>query len=256
MFWVESRAKMETLMRASPTYNAPFPLRSDAKDLERLCWAQIALLLILADRNGPHAVVPLLTELRLNTIKHGDPQTVAALHLFVGEMEAKYGHLNTAQKHTEVALRILSTSENVWLEAVAYNLLLATSILRADVMSGLSHGMRALKLAEEAGAASTLRASLGNLGNLFHMSGDFERAVDYFDRAVAALPSRGEKSNATFDSLARVRMDQGQVGECARLLDLIGASIKNEKDRALYGHRSAELTRAQLLAPRRSRARP
>ena len=65
-------------------------LAVEANDMERLSWAQIALVLIFADRNGPQASLPLITELRLNTIKLGDPQTVAALHLFVGEMEAKY----------------------------------------------------------------------------------------------------------------------------------------------------------------------
>src|SRR5712691_11846775 len=43
-------------------------LATEANDLERLCWAQIALLLILADRNGPQASLPLMVELRLNAI--------------------------------------------------------------------------------------------------------------------------------------------------------------------------------------------
>ena len=192
-------------------------LAIEGKDLERLCWAQITLLLILADRNGPQAVVPLLTELRLSTIKHGDPQTIAALHLFVGEMEAKCGNLRGAQRHAGVAQRILATSENIWLEAVAENLLLAISILRSDVRSGLSHGLRALELADESGIASTRRACLGNLGNLYHVLGDFELAIDYFGKALTALPSEGEKTNATLDSLARIRLDQGQLDECARI---------------------------------------
>ena len=49
-------------------------LAIDGNDLERLSWAQIALLLILADRNGPQASLPLMAELRLNTIKYGDPR--------------------------------------------------------------------------------------------------------------------------------------------------------------------------------------
>src|SRR5437899_1273793 len=87
-----------------------------------------------------------LESTRFNTIKCGDPHTVAALHLFAGEMEAKYGHLHSAQRHANVAQRILATSENVWLDAVAENLLLAISILRADVRSGLSYGFRSLEL--------------------------------------------------------------------------------------------------------------
>jgi tetratricopeptide (TPR) repeat protein len=222
-------------------------LAIEGNDLERLCWAQIALVLILADRSGPQAVVPLISDLRLNTIKYGDPHTVAALHLFVGEMEGKCGHLNSALRHAGVAQRILATSENRWLEAVAENLLLAVSILRADARSGLSHGLRALELAEESGCASTLRACLGNLGNLFHVLGDFERAADYFNRALTALPSEGEKSNAALDSMARIRMHQDQLNESRRLLERIGNSIRTDGDRALYAHRSAELTRTQLL---------
>ena len=113
--------------------------------------------------------------------------------------------------------------------------------------SGLSHGLRSLELAEESGAASTLRACLGNLGNLFHVLGDFERALNYFSKALAVLPSAGEKNNATLDSMARIRMDQGQLDDSAQLLERIHASIKTDTDRALYGHRSAELTRTQLL---------
>jgi DNA-binding NtrC family response regulator/tetratricopeptide (TPR) repeat protein len=219
----------------------------EGNDLERVCWAEIALVLILADRNGPQAALPLMSDLRLNITKYGDPHAVAALHLFVGEMEGKYGHLHSALRHAGVAQRILATSENKWLDAVAANLLLAISILRADVRSGLSHGLRALELAEESGTASTLRACLGNLGNLFHVLGDFERAADYFKRALTALPSEGEKSNATLDSMARIRMDQDQLDECGRLLERIGNSIRTDNDRALYAHRSAELTRTQLL---------
>lgn len=222
-------------------------LAIEGNDLERLCWAQIALVLILADRNGPHAALPLIADLRLNTTKCGDPHIVAALHLFIGEMEAKYGHLDSALRHAGVAQRILLTSENTWLDAVAENLLLAISILRADVRSGLSHGLHALELAEESGTASTLRACLGNLGNLFHVLGDFDRAADYFNRALTVLPSKGEKNNATLDSMARIRMDQDQLDECAGLLERIGTSIRTDEDRALYAHRSAELTRTQLL---------
>ena len=223
-------------------------LAIEGNDLGRQCWAQIALLLILADRNGPQAVLPLLTTLRLSVLKHGDPDAVAALHVFVGEMEAKCGNLRGAERHAGVAQRILLTSENIWLEAVAENIRLAVSILRSDVRSGLSHGLRALELADESGIASTRRACLGNLGNLFHVLGDFEVAVDYFERALTALPSEGEKTNATLDSLARIRLDQGQLDECEAFLERIGTSIRTDSDRALYAHRSAQLTRTQLLA--------
>src|SRR2546427_7219454 len=53
-------------------------------DLERTCWVQLRLLIALADRSGPDDTAPLLAELRANTIKLGDRQLSAALHVFVG----------------------------------------------------------------------------------------------------------------------------------------------------------------------------
>jgi len=88
------------------------------------------------------------------------------------------------------------------------------------------------------------------LGNLFYAIGDFDSAVAYFERALTALPSAGEKSSASLDTLARVRLTQGLFQDCAALLDRIDAAIRSEHDRALYANRYAELTRAQLLADR------
>ncbi len=43
--------------------------------------------------------------------------------------------------------------------------------------------------------------------------GDFDRAVDYFERALAALPSEGENANANLDSLAKIRLTQDRLAE-------------------------------------------
>jgi DNA-binding NtrC family response regulator len=83
---------------------------------------------------------------------------------------------------------------------------------------------------------------------LFYAIGDFEKAVQFFERALAALPSTGEKTNASLDTLARVRLSQGRFDDCAILLDRIDASVRSDRDRTLYAHRHAELTRAELLA--------
>src|SRR5947207_294212 len=47
-------------------------LAVEGNNLERLCWAQIGLVLILADRSGPQAALPLIADLRLNTTRYGD----------------------------------------------------------------------------------------------------------------------------------------------------------------------------------------
>src|SRR5262249_49929415 len=63
----------------------------------------------------------------------------------------------------------------------------------------------------------------------------------------AAMPSCGENSNATLESLAKLRLIQGRYNECEEILQRIDASVQNEDDWCLYGHRHAVLTRTQLL---------
>jgi len=223
-------------------------LAAHAGDLETLFAAQARLMLVVSERSGPGAATPLLAEIRQLATKLGDPHITAALHLYVAEMEAKRGLLRNAAKHTGIANSILATSPNLYLEAFAENLALALSILRSQFGQGRSHGLRAVELAELSGVRSIYRSSVANLGNLFYAIGDFDNAVSYFERALTALPSSGEKTSASLDTLARVRLTQGLFQDCKDLLDRIDTAVRSEPDRALYANRYAELTKAQLLA--------
>ena len=216
-------------------------------DLTGSCRAHISLMLLVS-RSGPDAATPLIARLRRNATMLGDPITTAALHVYVGEIEVKRGLLDVGYRHAVIALGILRSSPNVWLEATAETIRFAVSILRADLHDALRFGLRALDLAEESGGAGIQRSCLGNLGNYFLATGDLERAAGYFQRALSVFPSDGENNNATLDSLARVRLAQDRFEDCEVLLERIDASIRCESDRALYAHRYAELTRTHLLA--------
>jgi DNA-binding NtrC family response regulator/tetratricopeptide (TPR) repeat protein len=221
-------------------------------DIAGACKAHTALMLLVS-RSGPDAATPLVTQLRRNVTKLGDPVTTAALHVFIGEMEVKRGLFNIGRRHAEIASRILRTSPNVWLEARAETIHFAIAILLSDLKGALAFGYRALDLAQDSGGAGIQRSCLGNLGNYFLVAGNLEQSAEYFKRALAVFPSDGENNNANLDGLARVRLAQDKLNECADLLDRIDASIRADTDRALYGHRYAELTRAQLLARQGSR---
>ena len=142
-------------------------LAKQNRDLKRQCRAQLALMLIVSDRCGPEASSPLIAEIRSNATALGDAGTTAALHVFVGETEAKRGSLRSAHRHASIALDLLNQASNPWLESIAHNLLLAVALLRSDLSTGLHHGLHALRLAEQSGNAAMCRASLGNLGNLY-----------------------------------------------------------------------------------------
>src|SRR5437867_3207062 len=53
-------------------------LGGEARDLRLTCWAQVRLLIALANRSGPDSSMPLLAELRSNATRLGDPQISAA----------------------------------------------------------------------------------------------------------------------------------------------------------------------------------
>ena len=134
-----------------------------AQDLERACWSQLRLLLELSE-SSPEAVSALLSEIRSNTRKLGSPQLTAALHIFVGEVDAKRGLFRMADRHTQLGLQLLSTAPNLWLQAVAEITCVALAIMRSDYASGFTHVSRALTLAEQSGRAAARRAALAKHG--------------------------------------------------------------------------------------------
>src|SRR5207302_8792457 len=60
----------------------------------------------------------------------------------------------------------------------------------------------------------------------------------------------GDSLCGIIDTLARIRLAQGDIAECASLLNGI-EDAGNAGDRLLYGHRYSGLTRAQILGRNR-----
>jgi tetratricopeptide (TPR) repeat protein len=216
-------------------------------DLESLCWAHLFLMLMVSQRAGPEAATPLLSRARATATKLGQPRMTATLHMFVSQVEAYRGLLDSADTHATLALELIQQSPDLWIEALSLNTRLAVAILTSDDDRALEIGQHALEVAQESGAAGPLRACLGNLGNLSYSIGEFDRAVEYFERALAALPSEGENANAALDTLAKIRLTEDRLSECESLLDRIDATIRDERDWRLYPHRCAAFTRAQFL---------
>ena len=228
-------------------FNRAVSQGTEGGDLWRTCWAQLRLLVSLSGQSTGQAASRLLQEVRQNVVRLGDPVVSAALHVFLGEIEAKRGLLAITNRHTRLGQSLLKRSQNIWLDALAENNLAAVAIMRFDLASGVSHAERALQLSRESGAAAMLRAALANLGNLHYLRGDFASATSLLTQSYELLPSSGEHANGSLDSLARTHIAEGLLDEADTLLSRIEGSLTSAPDRALYSSRHAMLTRIEYL---------
>ena len=203
-------------------------------DLRQLCWIQSKLLAVVSERSGPEAATPLLANLRRATTKLGDPETTAQLHLFVAEMEAKRGLLDSAVRHVTLAQQLIEGISNVWLSSLSENVLLAVCVLRSQIQFGKQHSALALESSEECGSAASRRSAAANTGNLLFLAGDFDRAFEYFQKALSIFPSSGSRQHAILDALAQVRLAQNKLDECEEFLNQIDSQIQRESDRGFY----------------------
>ena len=169
------------------------------------------------------------------------------MHAFVAEIDGMLGFLQSAERRSLLALSLLNSEPNVWLQAVAKNTLVAVAILRSDVEAGLVIGGEAADLSERCQAASSLRATHGNLGFILFLKGNFERASEHLERAIDALRPEDHNGLGVFDTLARMRLAQGRLEDCEMLVERIEQSVRTVKDRTLYGYRHVLLTKARLL---------
>ena len=218
-----------------------------AGDLRAACFCQLRLMNLLADRSGHQTVAPLLAQVRRNVTKLGDSIVSAALHISMGELEAKRGLIDSAIRHTNLGQELLKKEENLWLEGVAENTLMAVAIMSADPYAGIRHGNRVVQLAAESGANALRRAALGNLGNLYFLTGDFTLSRRYLHLAQQVLPTTGSPSNGTLESLAVLSLAEGDFDEALRFLTEMETAVRTEEDWMIYSNRHSRLTLVELM---------
>jgi tetratricopeptide (TPR) repeat protein len=219
-----------------------------ASDYERACWAQLWLLVVVSDHSGPDAAVSLLAELRANTARSADPLIVAALHLFVGQMEAKRSLLSSARRHVRLALDMLHSTPNVWLEALAEHIEVAIATVRVDFSEALERSPRAVELASRSGAKYLLATAQGNFGNLLFLTGDYERALTHQGHALKAFPPHSDNYIASLDNRVRIKLAQNELEQCHDLLAEIDHEFRSLESRASYVYRHSLLTRINVLS--------
>jgi DNA-binding NtrC family response regulator/tetratricopeptide (TPR) repeat protein len=219
-----------------------------SRDFEHAAWSQLRLLIMLFDASGPEAVGPLLSQVRGTAARSGDARVLAALHVHVAEMESKRGLLSSAERQIKLALRILEGAPNTWLLAMAEQNRANLSCLKLDFQAGIEHAERACNLSARSGWAVGSATSSATLGNLLLYTGRFEEAASCCFRALDSMSEGSDNFSGTLETLARIRLLQGRIGECEDILRRIdGYSAFREDARRRFVYRHTLLTRARAL---------
>jgi transcriptional regulator with PAS, ATPase and Fis domain len=117
-----------------------------------------------------------------------------------------------------------------------------------ELRAALSHARHGAELAELSGASGLQRNCFGNLAYVLCALGEYDEALQAFDRAANILQSLGTNSAAVLETAARIKLAQGRLSDCEQLLVRINDMARSQPDQLSYGHREAALTRAKLLA--------
>lgn len=156
----------------------------------------------------------------------------AAYFLEIGRVENSSGHKDTARPHF---LRALELAE----AAKEENLAVDAAHMMAIVETGtaaLSWNERAIAMAEAASeprARNWLGSLYNNLGWTYHDMGEYEKALDLFDRALKFREEKGNRSSILIARycVAKCKRSMGAVEEALRMqldIEREHASLGNE----------------------------
>ena len=221
-----------------------------AGERRQACTARMWLLGLVADLSGFGPASPIGAKLRADVSVLGEPVMTSALHVFIGELDAKRGLLAGASHHTRLAERLLQSSTHLRFQAWVHNNLSAIAILRCDLDKALANGAMALTIGERSGGVAALRSCLGNLGLVHLTRGNFELALEHLERAAKLARSTGEQVAGVYESMARVYLAQGKLEQSEELLGQIERWTQQPDGTGRYVHRHSLLTKAEVLARR------
>jgi DNA-binding NtrC family response regulator/tetratricopeptide (TPR) repeat protein len=189
-----------------------------AKPTEEQCWAELRLLLALAEGPGLDAATTYLPVVRRDITRLGQPHLAAALHLFVAQIEAKRGLFRNASEHIRIGRSLLSNYENSWLEGTAAIDASCIAFSLSDLNATRDEARNALRESAKSGHAAIMRAALTNLAHVELARGRFQLAVHFFERAARMSPPEGTTQAGITDGLAQLSLARGDLAEAARIL--------------------------------------
>ena len=199
-------------------YYRAFKLAEEVGDADLLCRTGAQLLERTCDSSGFDISLPLATTLRRWTIRASDIHLHAHTHLTFGRLEAKVGHFSTAQRHFQLARKLLTDEPNQYLSASIDVDESVVLWLIGDIGGATELAQRGATAATEIGWSRGSVAARANLACLYVSSGRLSDAHEQVRRAKQERFSSVSTALALADTTARALMADERFDEAHRLI--------------------------------------
>jgi DNA-binding NtrC family response regulator len=213
------------------------------KDLTVVALASAQLL----ERSGGDiwsANVPLATQTRKYTVRAGDPQLTARVHLIFGRLEGRVGHYETAVRHFSVARDVLAREPNIWISA-ALDLDHGSVLgLRGNYSAAIDLALSGAAQASSSGWAKGQAMAGSNLAFFYVMLGQEHEARHWLETIPPTFRKQPAYQIALAETRAQAEFSKGNFLEATRLLeDSEAAQLPNLKWYGLSRH----ITRTKIM---------
>jgi DNA-binding NtrC family response regulator len=191
---------------------------------------------------------------RKAVVRSAHPHHFAELRLCAARLEARKGCLIEAQRHCELAHRLLTTLPNLKLESQLQLDNCTISLLAGDLRSALDSAVRAATAAEEAGYFRSRVAALIDRAHVLHAMGDLSPAHRAADLAVRQSGENRQLRVAALDCLANIMVALKDFAGAEAAFDEISLLRPKHGTRlALHWDVLSELSSRVALAKARER---
>jgi DNA-binding NtrC family response regulator/tetratricopeptide (TPR) repeat protein len=189
-----------------------------ADDFRTQCWAQLRLLIALAEGPGLEAAVAYLPKVRRDVSRLGDRLTSVALHLYVANIESQRGLFDNAREHLRIGRSLLGKEKHCYFRSLAANSASCVAFSVADFAAAERETRRALRESARSGHAPIHRAAVTNAAHLALTRGALLSSLQLFERALKITPPSGPAQAGILDGLAQLALARGDLSAAERIL--------------------------------------
>jgi DNA-binding NtrC family response regulator len=188
--------------------------------------------------------IPLVPLARKYTLRSGEPQAIAHLHIIFARVEGRAGHFDRALRHVQIGRLLLEREPNLLLDA-------SSDLAEGSILSLLGDYDAAYKVvqtakrkATESGWSKGCAVAAANLANFSIFLGRFDEAEKFLAEAPASFVNHATYVVAVAETRSQSAISRGDFEAARRLLSDL--PYRDAPNLAWYAL-SCRLTEARVL---------